>query len=92
MKKWWQWFILSGIQVIICIIRYFERHKYINNGRTVMNGYLFAAILFAVLGILQYFFEKRGAKGKKIFNRICKVTAIILFLFLIILLLKTFLF
>ena len=37
-------------------------------------------------------FEKRGAKGKKIFDRICKVTAIILILFLIIILLKTFLF
>ena len=92
MKKWWNWFLLSGIQVIICIIRYFERYKYINDGHAVISGYLSAAILFTVLGILQYFCEKHGEKGQKLFNLICKVTAIILFLFLIIILLKTFLF
>ena len=91
MKKWWQWFILSGIHVIILIIRCYERAKYINDGRAVISGYLFTAILLAVLGVTQYFCDKYGEKGKKLFNRICMVSATVLILFLIFILLKVFL-
>ena len=62
MKRWYLWFVLSGIQVIGGIINYFD-------GKTII-GSLIGVGIFSFMGITQFICERKGEKGKKVFRYI----------------------
>lgn len=60
MKEWYRWFVLSGIWVLITVLNIFSERS------GVVIGYnIFAVVIFAILGIAQYFCDKKGEAGKK---------------------------
>ena len=60
MKKWYMWLVLSGIWVLITVLNIFSERS------GVVIGYnIFVAAIFAILGIAQYFCDKKGEAGKK---------------------------
>ena len=60
MDKWYMWLVLSGIWVLITNLNIFSERS------GVVIGYdIFAAVIFAILGIAQYFCDKKGEAGKK---------------------------
>lgn len=75
MRNWYYWLILAGAQIVVMILRIFESGS---NG--IVNGfYLSLAFVFCVLGIAQYFCEKKGESGKKLLKKM-NIGAIILIL------------
>lgn len=80
MKKWWLWFILSGIWILVAIFNVLDKRSSVTIGFNI-----FVVVFFAVLGITQYFCDKKGEKGKKLFNQICMgATAIVVLLIILI--------
>lgn len=59
------WFLLSAVWIILTFFQVYQ------NGSGIVIGYnAFAAVLFAVLGVIQNVYEKRGKEGKKKMNQI----------------------
>lgn len=81
MKKWWLWFIMSGIWILATIFDVLDNRSGIKIGFDI-----FVVILFSFLGIAQHICGKKGEKGKKIFNRISIgiIAAMVLLLIIIV--------
>lgn len=81
MYRNWSWALLSGAWVLAAILNIFDRRS------SIVIGYdILAAVLFAGLGVTQYFCDKKGEKGKKIFNWICIAAAVLIVLSILLLL------
>ena len=72
MKKWYLWFILSGIWALAALFNTLEKRS------VFAIGYNLAlVVLFAALGIAQRICDQKGERGKKIFHRICMVLTLL---------------
>ena len=75
MKKWYQWFYLSIIFAIGGIINYFD-------GRQIIAAIVQVSIT-VVFGFIQFFCDRKGEKGNKVFRYISIVAIILLIVWLI---------
>ena len=80
MKKWYQWFYLSVGFAIGGILNYFD-------GRQIVASIIQVSIT-VILGFIQFLCDKKGAKGKKVFNHISIAAIILLFVWIIYLLIS----
>ena len=78
MKKWWMWYIQSGIWALVLIINLIDKRSDI-----VIYFNIFVVSMFSIMGIVQYLCEKKGEKGKLLFKRIATGVVIGMFLCLI---------
>ena len=65
MKKWWMWYIQSGIWLFVLIINLIDKRSDI-----VIYFNIFVVCMFSIMGVVQYLCEKQGEKGKILFKRI----------------------
>lgn len=65
MKKWWMWFIQSGIWLLVLIVNAISKRS-----SAVIFFNIFVVSMFAIMGVVQYLCEKNGEKGKKLFKKI----------------------
>lgn len=79
MKKWYQWFYLSLGFALGGILNYFD-------GRRITAAVLQVSITL-ILGIIQFFCDKRGEQGRAVFKYIAVAGIILLVVWMILLLL-----
>lgn len=75
MKKWYLWLVLALIFAVGGAVNYF-------NGRSIIAQVIPVSIAM-ILAFIQLLCEKKGEKGKKAFNYIAMVLAIILGIWII---------
>ena len=63
MKEWYHWFFMTLCYVGVGIINYCS-------GRQIIYAVI-AVSLTTALAFVQYFCDKRGEKGKRIFRYVC---------------------
>jgi len=80
MKKWYQWFYLSILFAIGGIINYFD-------GRQIIAAIVQVSIT-VVFGFIQFFCDRNGEKGKKVFKYISIAAIILLIMWIIYLVLS----
>lgn len=78
MKKWYQWFYLSLAFAFGGILNHFS-------GRSWIAAVIQVSIT-VILGLIQFFCDRKGEKGRKAFRYISMVTAVLLALWLVYLL------
>lgn len=82
MKAWYQWLYLSLCYVVIGVINYFD-------GKQIISA-IVAVCMSAVLAFAQFFCDRKGEKGKRIFRYISIGTIIILIVWIVYLIIRTF--
>ena len=75
MKKWWQWFLLTLVWLTTALLNLRAQRS-----MAVIGYHLGIAGFFALLAIVQYVCDRRGEKGKRIFNRIALISTLLLVL------------
>ncbi len=80
MKKWYQWFYLSLGFAVGGIVNYLD-------GRQIIAAVIQVGITLT-LGFIQFLCDKKGEKGKKVFNYISIAAIVLLIIWLIYLLLS----
>ena len=80
MKKWYQWFYLSLGFAVGGILNYID-------GRQMTASVIQVGITLT-LAFIQFLCEKKGEKGKKVFNYISMAAIVLLIIWLIYLLLN----
>lgn len=80
MKKWYQWFYLSLVFGIGGIVNYFD-------GKSILASIIQVSIT-VIFSFIQLLCDKKGQKGKKVFNHIGIVVTILLIIWMIYLLLN----
>lgn len=75
MKMWYQWFYLSLVYAFGGIINYLENKQIV--GSVILVG------ITLTLGFIQFLCDKKGAKGKKVFNYISIVAIVLEIIWLI---------
>ena len=75
MKKWYQWFYLSLGFAAGGILNYLD-------GKSITPSLISVAIPL-ILGLIQFFCEKKGEKGKKVFKYISIAVIILLVLWML---------
>lgn len=83
MKKFYYCFILSAIFVFASIANYYDG----GSGILIFCN-IFSAVLFAVLGVVQFFLDKMGEKGKSILKWIYIFSIVIVILLLIVIIIS----
>ena len=81
MKKWYQWFYLSIVFAIGGIINYFD-------GRQIIATIVQVSIT-VVFGFIQFLYDRKGEKGKKVFKYISIAAIILLIIWMIYLVLSS---
>lgn len=66
MSNCWTWFMLSGTWILVAILNILDKRS-----NAVIGFNIFSAVLFAALGLTQYFCNKKGEKGKGVFKWVC---------------------
>ncbi len=82
MKKWYLWLVIGLIFAIGGVINYFD-------GRSIL-GQVIQVSITVILAFIQLLCDRKGEKGKKIFNYIGIALSVTLVLWIIVLILKTF--
>ena len=80
MKNWYQWFYLSLGFAIGGLLNYFE-------GKRISAAVIQVSITM-ILGFIQFFCEKQGKQGKKVFTYISIAAIVLLVIMLIYLVLS----
>ena len=75
MKRWYLWFVLSGLFAIGGILNYYD-------GRSILASIIQVSIT-VFLGVAQFFCDKKGAAGKKVFRYISITVLTLLVLWMI---------
>jgi len=83
MKKWYLWFGLALIYAIGGVINYFD-------GKSITAQIIQVSIVTA-LAFVQLFCDRKGEKGKKIFNFIALFLSVILLIWIIVMIAGMFL-
>jgi|LSQX01.2.fsa_nt_gb hypothetical protein len=82
MKVWYQWFYLSLVFAVGGLINYL-------NGKPIIAAIIQVCIT-AVLAFIQFFCDKKGEKGKKVFRCISIGVIFFLLIWLVYLIIITF--
>jgi len=82
MKKWYLWLVLGLIFAIGGVINFFD-------GRSIL-GQVIQVSITVLLAFIQFLCDRKGEKGKKVFNYIGITLSITLVIWIIVLILKTF--
>jgi len=80
MKKWYQWFYLSLGFAAGGIINYFDGKQ--------TTGALIQVSITVAFGFLQFFCDRKGERGRKVFQRISTAVIVLLVIWLISLILR----
>lgn len=75
MKKWYLWLVLALVFAIGGVVNYID-------GRSVIAQVIQVSISI-ILAVIQLLCERKGEKGKKVFNYIAMVLAIIIGIWII---------
>ena len=75
MKKWYYWWVSSGIWVLAAVINYFD-------GKSIL-GSVISASIFLLFGIAQFFCDRHGEKGKMVMRYICITGTVLVAVFLV---------
>lgn len=75
MKKWYLWLVLALVFAVSGIINYFD-------GRSVLAQVIQVSIA-VILAFIQLLCDRKGAKGKKLFNYIAMVLSAVLGIWII---------
>lgn len=75
MKKWYQWFYLSLGFVVGGIINYLDNKQIV--AAVIQVG------ITVTLGFIQFLCDKKGEKGKKVFNYISIAAIVLIIVWLI---------
>jgi len=78
--KWYIYFILSGMWIIVSVINSYE-----NRNSIWFN--IACAVFFAILGLVQYLYDVKGLISKKVFKIISILSIVIAVLALVFVLL-----
>lgn len=82
MKKWYFWLILTVLYAVCGILNYFD-------GDNITLD-IVAVCITAVLAVSQFFCDRNGEKGKKIFKYICIAAIIVVVICLLSIIFKMF--
>lgn len=82
MKKWYFWLLLSLCFAVGGVINFFD-------GRSIIGSIVQVSIT-VVLAFVQLICDKKGEKGKKAFNFICITAIVILIVWVLCLIYRTF--
>ena len=82
MKAWYQWFYLSLCYAVGGVINYY-------NNKPIISA-IVGICIPAVLAFVQFFCDKKGEKGKKIFRYISIGVIIFLIVWVVYLIISTF--
>ena len=82
MKAWYQWFYLSLCYGVGGVINYYHNKRIISA--------IVGVCLTATLAFVQFFCDKKGEKGKKVFRYIGIGVIIILIIWVVYLIISTF--
>ncbi len=75
MEKWYYWLVLALIFALGGIINYFDDRN--------ITASIIQVSITTVLAFLQLYLDKKGEKGKKIFNLIAVILTILISIWLI---------
>ena len=73
MQRWYMWFIFAGLWTSAAIFNIYDKRGSISIGYNI-----FAAILFLILGIAQYYCNKKGKKATPLISVIAIAIVVIL--------------
>jgi len=82
MKKWYLWLVLASVFAISGVINYF-------NGKSI-SAQIIQVCITTILAFIQLVCDKKGDKGKKIFELIAMILSVILVIWLGILIIGMF--
>ncbi len=82
MKKWYLWLFLTLIFAVCGAISY--------AGKENITDDVIMVCITSVLAVSQFFCDRNGEKGKKIFRYICIATIVVIIIYLFFVILKLF--
>lgn len=80
MRKWYLWLLLAGVFAIGGLLNYWE-------GRSITAA-IIQVIVTVLMAVVQYFCDKKGEKGKKVFQYISASVMVLLVIWLLALILS----